>query len=48
VIGHWQARGSEEAGLPVYAAGFVAELTDRHARAAADLDAGYADPDDHR
>ena len=36
----------EEAGLPAGAASFVAELTERHARAATDLDAGYAGNED--
>ena len=36
----------EEAGLPDDPDAFVAELKDRHARAAADLDAGYNDNED--
>ena len=36
----------EEAGLPDGPDAFVAELKDRHARAAADLDAGYNDNED--
>lgn len=36
----------EEAGLPADAAAFVAELKDKHAKAAADLDAGYAENED--
>jgi hypothetical protein len=36
----------EEAGLPTNAQAFVAELKERHAQAAADLDAGYHDNED--